>query len=67
VLKDQPADVRGAVSDGSYLLVIGVTMFAAGLATAVVAPGDPLPLGAAISLGGGVPLFYLTNAIVSLR
>jgi low temperature requirement protein LtrA len=50
-----------------YLLVIGVTMFAAGLATAVTAPGDPLPLGAAISLGGGVSLFYLANAIVSLR
>ncbi|HEY5319676.1 MAG TPA: low temperature requirement protein A [Galbitalea sp.] len=50
-----------------YLLVIGVTMFAAGLATAVATPGDPLPIGAAISLGGGVALFYLTNAIVSVR
>lgn len=50
-----------------YLLVIGVTSFAAGLSTVVAAPGDPLALGAAISLGGGVALFYLTNAIVSLR
>ncbi len=50
-----------------YLLVIGVTMFAAGLSTVVAAPGDPLALGAAISLCGGVALFYLTNTIVSLR
>ncbi len=50
-----------------YLLVIGVTMFAAGLSTVVAAPAEALPTGAAISLTGGVALFYLTNTIVSIR
>lgn len=50
-----------------YLLVVGVTMLAAGLATAVAAPDVPLPVGAGICLGGGVALFYLTNTIVSVR
>ena len=50
-----------------YLLVIGVTMFAAGLSTVVAAPSSALPTGAAISLSGGVALFYLTNTIISIR
>ncbi len=50
-----------------YLLVVGVTVLAAGLSTAVSSPAAPLPFGAALSLGGGVTLFYLTNTIVSIR
>ncbi|MCU6481077.1 low temperature requirement protein LtrA [Arthrobacter silviterrae] len=50
-----------------FLLVLGVTSVAAGIATAISAPYDRLPLGAGISLGGGLALYYGTNALVSLR
>ncbi len=50
-----------------FLLVLGVTSIAAGIATAIPAPYERLPLGAGISLGGGMALFYATNALVSLR
>ncbi|WP_104087252.1 low temperature requirement protein A [Arthrobacter sp. GMC3] len=50
-----------------FLLVLGVTSIAAGIATAIPAPYEPLPLGAGISLGVGLALFYATNALVSLR
>ncbi|MBG0738005.1 low temperature requirement protein A [Paeniglutamicibacter antarcticus] len=50
-----------------FLLVLGVTSIAAGIATAIPAPDERLPLGAGISLGGGMALFYATNALVSLR
>lgn len=50
-----------------YLIVASVTMFSAGLATAIGHPASHLPLGAAICLGGGLTLFYLTNAVVMLR
>lgn len=45
-----------------YLLVVGVTVFAAGLSTAVAGPTVPLPFGAALSLGGGAaPLGRATH------
>ena len=50
-----------------FALVLGVTSIAAAIATAIPAPFARLPLGAAIALGGGLALFYGTNAIVSLR
>lgn len=50
-----------------FVLVVGVTSIAAGIATAIPEPFDPLPLGATITLGGGIALFYATNAAVSLR
>ncbi|WP_171814366.1 low temperature requirement protein A [Arthrobacter dokdonensis] len=50
-----------------FLLVVGVTAMAAAIATAIPAPGQPLPPGAGIALGGGLALFYGTNAMVSLR
>lgn len=50
-----------------YLIVASVTMFSAGLATAIGHPDAHLPLGASICLGGGLALFYLTNAVVMLR
>jgi low temperature requirement protein LtrA len=59
--------MRDTVMYLPYLLVVGVTMFAAGLSTAVGQPNRPLGVGAAIALGGGVTLFYLTNWVVSVR
>src|SRR5262249_55115809 len=59
--------LRDTVMYLPYLLVVGVTMFAAGLSTAVGQPTRPLGLGAAIALGGGITLFYLTNSIIALR
>lgn len=50
-----------------FLLVLGVTSIAAGIATAIPAPYERLPLGAGISIGCGMALFYATNALVSLR
>jgi low temperature requirement protein LtrA len=50
-----------------YLIVASVTMFSAGLATAIERPLAHLPAGAVITLGGGLALFYLTNAVVELR
>ncbi|MEV8183457.1 low temperature requirement protein A [Specibacter sp. NPDC078692] len=50
-----------------FVMVVGVTSIAAGIATAIPEPFHPLPWGAAISIGGGVALFYSINAAVSLR
>ncbi|MEO7006383.1 MAG: low temperature requirement protein A [Terrimesophilobacter sp.] len=50
-----------------YLIVASVTMLSAGIATAIDHPTQHLPLGAAICLGGGLALFYLTNAVVMAR
>ncbi|WP_338747918.1 low temperature requirement protein A [Janibacter alittae] len=50
-----------------FLLVVGVTAMAGAIATAIGAPFAPLPIGSGATLGGGLALFYLTNAIVSLR
>ncbi|MDJ0315053.1 low temperature requirement protein A [Arthrobacter sp. H35-D1] len=50
-----------------FALVLGVTSIAAAIATAIPAPNTLLPPGAAVALGGGLALFYGTNAIVSLR
>jgi low temperature requirement protein LtrA len=50
-----------------YLIVVSVTMFAAGLATAVDDPGEPLAFGAALCLCVGVALFYFTNCVAVLR
>ncbi len=50
-----------------FVLVLGVTSIAAGIATAIPEPFEPLPLGATVAIGGGIALFYATNATVSLR
>ncbi|MDD0860040.1 low temperature requirement protein A [Arthrobacter alpinus] len=50
-----------------FVLVVGVTSIAASIATAIPEPFERLPLGASIALGGGIALFYGTNAAVSLR
>ncbi len=50
-----------------FILIVGVTSLAAGIATAIPAPFEQLPLGSTIAIGGGIALFYATNAAVSLR
>ena len=50
-----------------FTLVLGVTSIAAAIATAIPASFTQLPPGAAIALGGGLALFYGTNAALSLR
>lgn len=63
-------DLTGIVQTTLFLpfvLIVGVTSLAAGIATAIPAPFDPLPWGAAIAIGGGIALYYATNAAVSLR
>jgi hypothetical protein len=44
-----------------------VTAIAGAIATAIPEPYEALPLGSGISLGGGIALFYATNAMISLR
>ena len=50
-----------------FLLVAGIALFAAGLATAVDEATGVLPLSAAVCLGGGVSLFYVASTVESLR
>lgn len=50
-----------------FLLVLGITAVAASIATAIEEPEHHLPVGAGIALGGGLALFYLTNAVVIVR
>jgi low temperature requirement protein LtrA len=50
-----------------FLPVVGVTAMAAAIATSIPAPYEPLPLGARTAVGGGLALFYGTNALVTLR
>ncbi|MCZ2403904.1 low temperature requirement protein A [Paenarthrobacter sp. Z7-10] len=50
-----------------FLLVVGLTVIAGAIATAIPRPFNPLPLGSGTSLGGGLALFYACTAIVSLR
>lgn len=50
-----------------FLLVVGVAGMAGAISTAIATPFDALPIGSGVTLGGGLALFYLTNAVVSLR
>lgn len=64
------ADLTGILETTLFLpfvLVVGVTAVAAGIATAIPAPFERLPVGASLAVGGGIALFYATNAAVSLR
>jgi low temperature requirement protein LtrA len=46
-----------------YPLLAGIVAFAAGVKKAIGHPFDPLGMGAAIALGGGVALFLLGHAM----
>lgn len=50
-----------------FLIVAGVTLFAAGLGTAVADAGHELPDGAAVCMAAGVSLFFASSMGVSLR
>ncbi len=59
--------IRDTVMYLPFLLVAGVAMFASALGTAVAEAGHPLPLGAAVCLGGGISLFFVASAAESVR
>lgn len=59
--------IRDAVAFLPFLLIVGVTMIAGAVSVAIHQPQHALPVASAISLGGGVALFFITNAVISLR
>jgi low temperature requirement protein LtrA len=59
--------IRDTVGFLPFLVVVGVTAVSGALGNAIHHPGEPLPLAAGIALCGGIAVFYLTNAIISLR
>ena len=66
-LRGRVAGMRDAVMYLPFFLIAGVTLFAAGLGTAVADAEQSLPLSAAMCLGGGVSLFFATSTAESLR
>jgi len=48
-------------------VVVGVTAVSGALGNAIHDPGEPLPLASGVALCGGIAVFYLTNAIISVR
>ncbi len=61
------AGLRDTVMYLPYLLIAGITLFAAGLGTAVGATGQRMPVAAAVCIGGGVSLFFVASTAVTLR
>jgi len=59
--------LRDTVMYLPFLLVAGIALFAAALATAVADAGHQLPTGAAICLSSGISLFFVASTAVSLR
>ncbi|KQR54018.1 hypothetical protein ASF88_04045 [Leifsonia sp. Leaf336] len=59
--------IRDTVGFLPFLLLAGVTALSGALAEAIARPAEPLPAALAVSLGGGIALFYLTNAIIARR
>lgn len=59
--------IRDTVGFLPFFLVVGVTALSGALAASIHHPLEPLPPAGAVSLCGGIVLFYVTNAIVSLR
>ena len=59
--------IRDTVGFLPFPLIVGVTAISGALATAVHHPDELLPPASAVSLCGGIAVFYLTNAAVSLR
>ncbi|MDR6905773.1 low temperature requirement protein LtrA [Agromyces sp. 3263] len=63
---DYPA-IRDTVGFLPFLVVVGVTAVSGALGNAIHDPGEPLPLASGLALCGGIAVFYLTNAIISVR
>ncbi|MFP3464506.1 low temperature requirement protein A [Leifsonia sp. SIMBA_070] len=59
--------IRDTVGFLPFLLLAGVTALSAALAAAISHPAVPLPPALSVSLGGGIALFYLTNAVIARR
>lgn len=59
--------IRDTVGFLPFLIVVGVTAISGALVSAIHHPSELLPVASAISLCGGVAIFYATNAIISLR
>ncbi|HEV7183463.1 MAG TPA: low temperature requirement protein A [Leifsonia sp.] len=59
--------IRDTVGFLPFLLVAGVTIISGALSIAIAHPADPLPPASALSFGGGIALFYFTNAVISRR
>ncbi|NNC11604.1 low temperature requirement protein A [Planctomonas sp. JC2975] len=59
--------IRDTVAFLPFMLLAGVTALSGALAEAIAHPGEPLPLVLAVCLGGGISLFFLTNAIIARR
>jgi low temperature requirement protein LtrA len=59
--------IRDTVGFLPFLLVSGVTIISGAIAIAITRPDEALPPASAISLGGGIALFYLTTAVISRR
>ena len=59
--------LRDTVMYLPYVFVAGITLFASALGTAVAEAGHQLSPGAAMCLGAGVSLFFLSSAAESLR
>ena len=59
--------IRDTVAFLPFLLLAGVTALSGALAEGIAHPGEPLPPALAVSLGGGIALFYLTNAVIARR
>lgn len=66
-LQGSVSGLRDAVMYLPFLLVAGVTLFAAGLGTAVAEAGHELPTGAAVCLSAGISLFFVASAAESVR
>lgn len=59
--------IRDTVAFLPFLLVSGVTVIAGALSIAIAHPDAPLPPVSAASLGGGIALFFIANAVISRR
>jgi low temperature requirement protein LtrA len=59
--------LRDTVMYFPFLLIAGITLFAAALGTAVADAGHHLAPGAAVCLASGISLFFITCAAESLR
>lgn len=63
-------DVRGIRDTFAllpFLLVAGVAAISGAIAAGIHHPDERMPLASAVSSGGGIALFYLTNAVIALR
>jgi low temperature requirement protein LtrA len=65
--RDDSRGIVWTVAFLPYLLVAGVMMLSGAVSLAIAGPPAVLPAASAVSLGGGVILFYGANTMISLR